>query len=147
MLRHGDGNKPLNVITQGKNAVIYVHCHGNSEVVGLRPKKLNPAQLAARLAEDGLPKANTPVIKLWSCHSGECYGSSDRRFVDLFVEALGEEQEYDGVEVYGYEGALYVTEGRKHKTSTNSAGKVSKASSKRTQAVYSKVPANESDSD
>jgi hypothetical protein len=39
--------------------------------------------LAATLAKDLLPERNTPVIKLWSYHSGEIYGSGDRRFVDL----------------------------------------------------------------
>jgi hypothetical protein len=139
VLRHGDGAKPLEVIKEGRNAVIYVHCHGNSEVVGLRPKKLTPAQLAARLAEDGLPKGNTPVIKLWSCHSGEIYGSGDRRFVDLFTEALGKEEGYVGVEVYGYEGALYVSKGTKAKTSTDSNKVQSRASDKRTEAVFSRA--------
>jgi hypothetical protein len=141
VLRHGDGDKPLQVITEGKNAVVYVHCHGNSQVVGLRPKKLSPAELAARLAEDGLPTPNTPVIKLWSCHSGETYGSAERRFVDLFTEALGEKG-YDGVEVYGYEGALYVTEGKAPKTSTSTQGVksvTSRASDKRTEKLISRA--------
>jgi hypothetical protein len=41
VLRHGDGDKPLSVIKQ-PNAALYVHCHGNSQVVGLRPLKLKP---------------------------------------------------------------------------------------------------------
>jgi hypothetical protein len=145
VLRHGDGVKPLQVITEGNHAVIYVHCHGNSQFVGLRPKKLRPAELAARLAEDGLPTP-TPVIKLWSCHSGETYGGAERRFVDLFTEALGE-QGYDGVEVYGYEGALYVTEGKAPKTATSTVtlkkGGVksvkSTASDKRTEKLISRA--------
>jgi hypothetical protein len=46
--------------------------------------------------------------------------SSRIRFVDLFTGALGKKQKYDGVVVYGYEGALYVTEEVNHKTATDS---------------------------
>jgi hypothetical protein len=133
VLRHGDCDKPLDVIRteQSINSVfLYVHCHGNSEVVGLRPLKLKPAELAARLRADGLPKQPTPIIKLWSCHSGERHPSEERLFVDLFTEALGKEG-YDGVEVFGYEGELRVTKVGQHKTSTNQQGEASRAKRKR----------------
>ena len=139
VLRHGDGDKPLEVIRKEQSinsCFLYVHCHGNSEVVGLRPSKLKPAELAARLREDGLPTDPSPIIKLWSCHSGEPHPNEERLFVDLFTEALGKEG-YDGVEVFGYEGELRVTEAGQHKTSTNSKGEVSRAKEKRVGPFYS----------
>ena len=84
VLRHGAGARLLSVLAAERPrrfpTVLYVHCHGNAEVVGFRPLKLSPQQLAQRLESDGLPHQSLE-IKLWSCHSGEAYAEDDKTFL------------------------------------------------------------------
>jgi hypothetical protein len=105
----GTNRQPLREIRSNRlPAVLYVHCHGNSEVVGFRPLKLTPAQLVARLIRDGLPMNGRPLrIKLWSCHSGEIAAGKTQTYLAGVVDELAKSGFYN-IDVYGYQGELRV---------------------------------------
>jgi|SRR5579885_3221780 hypothetical protein len=88
------------------NDVVYIHSHGNSEKVGLRPYGLDHAELASRLESDGLPKENTPRLKFWSCHSGDPIpGQPDSTLakeVGFKLKKLG----YGKFTTFGYRGKI-----------------------------------------
>lgn len=116
VMRHGEPTAKLDITAAYGNAVLYVHCHGNSQVVGLRPFSLSAAELAARLEQDRLPKANTPIIKLWSCHSGEAVPNQET-FVKQFATAL-KARGYTKFLAIGYLGTLTTfVVGEEHKMS------------------------------
>src|SRR5882757_9062 len=130
LLWHGM-RKPLAGLKQeGVPTVIYVHCHGNAEVVGFRPLSLSPEQLATRLHHDGLdPTDDTLRIKLWSCHSGEVHLGADQSFTQRVATTL-EGLEYYDLEIFGYVGTLTVGRG-KHKKATGPDGRSKRPSKSR----------------
>ncbi len=102
-------------------------------MVGLRPLKLSPALLAARLIEDGLQNIPGITIKLWSCHSGEVSQITGESFADAFVTAM-RARGYYGIRVYGYRGELRANQAPEHKTATVN-GESLRARDRRTPAV------------
>jgi len=119
ILWHKPGTTPLDSIRAalGHPTVLYVHCHGNSEVIGFRPLSLSPAQLAARLRDDGLAVDGNPLrIKLWSCHSAETAPDGGKSYLERFAAELRRIGYYN-VDLYGYGGPVRVngTRVRSHK--------------------------------
>lgn len=86
--------------------ILYIHCHGNSDVVGFRPFGLAPADLARLIQFDRLDPEHV-VVKLWTCHSGEQAGPDRDR--PSYAQRLSTELfrcGYTKSMVYGYTGPV-----------------------------------------
>ncbi|GGF00716.1 hypothetical protein GCM10011611_02890 [Aliidongia dinghuensis] len=119
LLWHKPGTTPLSNVRAQRAvpAVLYIHCHGNSEAVGFRPLKLSPKQLAARLSDDGLaPDGNSLRIKLWSCHSASVPPGGGSTYLQLFGDEM-RHLGYYNLDIFGYRGEVNVngTDMRRHK--------------------------------
>jgi|GEM_PF-3286048 hypothetical protein len=94
---------------------VYIHSHGNSGMIGLKPYCLDEMELAKRLESDGLPKENTPRLKIWACYSGEPKPwdaeTTFAREVGKSLKELG----YSNFSIFGYRGKVLAIKNARQK--------------------------------
>lgn len=92
----------------GPEDIIFIHCHGNMNVIGTGGFVLTPELLAENLKKLGLSQKNPPIIVVWSCNSGKeefnCKSYAENLREELKKKKMG----FKNAWVIGIDAKIYV---------------------------------------